>query len=82
MRWPAPAPDAPITTRIVLRLLLPIGVGAGIALGLDALMGLWSLAILLPAAMIYCVRELRWIKRMKAEILADQARLEELRRGP
>lgn len=81
LRYPAPAPDAPFTVRIALRLLLPIAVGVGIGLGLNALMGIWCLAVLLPGAMVYSVRELRWINRMKAEMARDMARLEELRRG-
>jgi hypothetical protein len=80
MRWPAPDPDAPYVVHLALRFLLPLALGAALGLGLEALFGVWALAIILPGAMVYCVRELRWIKRMKAEIAADQARFAELAR--
>lgn len=82
MRWPAPAPEAPLTVHIALRLLLPIALGATIGLGSVALFGVWCLVVIVPAAMVWNVREMRWLKRTKAEALADLARLEELRRGP
>lgn len=80
--WPVPAPDAPLTVHIALRLLLPLALGSAIGLGSVALFGVWALAVILPVVLIWNAREMRWLKRMKAETLADLARLEELRRGP
>lgn len=82
-RWPAPAPDAPMTTFIALRLLLPLAVGSAIGFGSVALLGVWALAVILPAALLYTFREMRWLKRTRAEMEADLARFEELlRRAP
>lgn len=79
--WPAPEPDAPLTVRITLRLLLPLALGAAIGLGSVALFGVWCLVVIVPAVLIWNWREQRWLARTKREMAADLARLEELRRG-
>lgn len=82
MRWPTPAPDAPLIVHVALRMVLPIAVGAAIGSTLGALLGAWAVLVIVPPALVWNARELRWIKRMKAEMVADQARMEELlRRG-
>lgn len=81
--WPAPAPDAPMTTFIALRLLLPIVVGSAIGFGSVALFGLWALAVILPAVFVWNFREMRWLRRTRREMEADLARFHELtRNGP
>jgi hypothetical protein len=79
--WPAPAPDAPMTVFIALRLLLPLAIGSAIGFGSVALLGVWSLAVILPAAFVWNIREMRWLKRTRREMEADLARFQELRRN-
>jgi uncharacterized protein (DUF983 family) len=78
--WPAPAPDAPMTVFIALRLLLPLAIGSAIGFGSVALLGVWALAVILPAVLIYCIREMRWIRRQQVEMAAELARFQELMR--
>jgi hypothetical protein len=81
--WPAPAPDAPMTVHIALRLLLPLAIGSAIGFGSVALLGVWSLAVILPVVFVWNLREMRWLKRARREMEADLARFQELtREGP
>lgn len=61
------------------RLLAPLAVGALIGWGGTALVGAETwIIIITPPLLIWCAREIRWSRRMRQQILADQARLLEL----
>lgn len=79
--WPAPAPDAPMTTFIALRLLLPLAIGSLIGFGSVALFGVWAIAVIVPAALLYCFREMRWLKRQQAEMAAELERFHAMTRN-
>jgi hypothetical protein len=61
------------------RLLLPLAIGVLLGWGGTALFGVETwIIVITPPLLIWCAREIRWSRRMRQEILADQARLLEL----
>lgn len=77
LRWPMPPDDASYPRRLAQLVLLPVVVGLGGGLLLAELLGstLYML-IVLPIALVWSIKEARWLARQKRELLDAQAEFE------
>lgn len=81
---PTPTMLSLVLGRIIAPLLLGAAIGASITYGLGAISRraeVVAVLVLCAVGIVWGIRELRWIRRQKAQMIADRERLEAMLKG-